>query len=513
MIQRTYHYLCRARWLYVLALLAACGYVLRAWPAIHNGDVSEYTVTTVAIANHGTPDVRLADLEEAERRLPWMKDGFAEIDSDLRHQPGMVHLPFAKGRGDAVYSIHYFAFSALAAVPFKLLPLVRLDAFKCYLALNLFFVLMLGLTLRRVLDDNLKAGAALALFLTCGLWSYLCWSSPEVMSAAALLTALLLYCSGAPLRAGVLAAVGAMQNPSIILAFGFLPLLRLALHWQPGRGWRAHLGAAIPDWRHFAALLLGGLLALTAPLWNWIQFGTFSIIAQQFTRADLFTLARLHSLFFDLSQGMILGVPALLVLLLCWVRRSDNGWRILLAGAALTLAMALPALTVINWNSGAQGVMRYAVWGAMPLLAIMVWMLGQRRRWMLALAPVLAVQFYVTHKLQLFRYVEFSPLAVRVMVHAPHWYNPDPELFAERVKHSDSYVDPREPQTFYYKGRPIKTLYHPETPEGVRALCGEGRTPSADNDMHDIDHGWRYINGPVKCQALPASAPVVATGG
>lgn len=511
MMLRFYTFLLKSRWPYALALTAAFVYALLAWPAVHNGDVSEYTVTTVALANHATPDVRLSDLEEAQRRLPWMKDGFAEIDSDLRHQPGVVHLPFAKGRGDAVYAIHYFAYSALAVAPFKLLPLVGLDAFKCYLALNLFFVLLLGLTLRRVLDDNLKAAAALGLFLYCGLWSYLRWSSPEVVSAAALLMALLLYGSGAPLRAGLLVAIGAMQNPSIILAFGFLPLLRLALNWQAGRGWRAHLRAAIPDGRHFAGLLLGGLLALSAPLWNQIQFGTPSIIGQQFTRPDLFTAARLHSLFFDLSQGMIIGVPALLVLLLAWAARQ--GWRPLLVCAALTLAMALPALPVINWNSGAQGVMRYAVWGAMPLLGAFVWLLRERRRWLLAVLPVLALQWFVTGALERFRYVEFSPLAVRVMVHAPRWYNPDPELFGERVKHTDSYIDSREAYTFSYKGRAAKSLYHPATPESVRALCGAGLTPSADNDVQDVNHGWRYINGPVKCQPLPVSAQAAPAGG
>ena len=511
MMLQACRYLRSARWLYMLGLLAACGYALLRWPPVHNGDVIEYTLTTVAMANHGTPAVRLSDLQEVGQRLPGLKDALANLDSEIRRQADPLQLPFARGQGGAIYAIHYFSYSALAAVPFKLLPLVGLDAFKCYLALNLFFVLLLGLTLRRVLDDNFKAAAALLLSLTCGAWAYLQWSSPEVVSATALLMALLLYCHGAPLRAGLLAALGALQNPSIVLAFGFLPLLRLAVHRQAGRHWRAQLRVAIPDRRHGAALLLGGLLALTAPLWNLIQFGTPSIIAAYFTRADLATPARLHSLLFDLSQGMLIGVPALLPLLLAWAWRQ--GWRALLVCAALILAMALPALPVINWNSGAQGVMRYAVWGAMPLLAALVWLLRERRRWLLALLPVLVAQCLVSNALARFRYVEFSPLAVGVMAHAPRWYNPDPELFGERVKHSDSYIDAREAYIFRYQGRVAKSLYHPATPASVRALCGAGRTPSADNDVQDLNHGWRYVNGPVRCQPLPAVAPVAAAGG
>lgn len=500
-----------SRWLYALVLLAVVVYKLLTWPAIHNGDVSEYTVTTVALANHATPEVRLSDLDETLRRLPFMKDALAEIQNDLRHQPGVVHLPFAQGQGGAAYAIHYFAYSALAVVPFKLLPLAGLDPFKCYLALNLFFVLLLGLTLRRVLDDNFKALAAFGLFLTCGLWGYLRWSNPEVVSAAALLMGLLLYGSGAPLRAGLLVAIGAMQNPAIILTFGFLPLLRLAQHWPADGDWRARLRVAIPDARHLAGLLLGALLALSAPLWNLIQFGTLSIIGREFTRPYLATAARLHSLFLDLSQGMVIGVPALLVLLLIWAWRQ--GWRTTLLCAALTFVIALPALPVINWNSGAQGVMRYASWGAMPLLAAMVWQLRERRRWLLAVLPVLVVQCAVSEALQGFRYVEFSPLAIRVMVHAPHWYNPDPELFAERARHIDSYIDEREAYSFVYKGRAAKSLYHPATPESVQMLCGAGLTPAAGNDVQDVNHGWRYINGPVTCQPLAAPVQAAATGG
>ena len=170
-------------------LFAVCAYVVHSWIPIHNGDVAEYTLTTLAVANHGTPDVRLSDLREGQRRLPELATAYSEIDKDIQQQPGGVHLPFAKGLGEKIYAIHFFAYSALAAIPFKLLPLAGLDPFKCYLVVNIGFVALLGLALRRALGDNLKAACALGLFLTCGVWSYLRWTSPEVMSAAALLHA------------------------------------------------------------------------------------------------------------------------------------------------------------------------------------------------------------------------------------------------------------------------------------------------------------------------------------
>ena len=492
-------------------LFAVCAYVVHSWIPIHNGDVAEYTLTTLAVANHGTPDVRLSDLREGQRRLPELATAYSEIDKDIQQQPGGVHLPFAKGLGEKIYAIHFFAYSALAAIPFKLLPLAGLDPFKCYLVVNIGFVALLGLALRRALGDNLKAACALGLFLTCGVWSYLRWTSPEVMSAAALLSALLFFCSGAPLRAALLAAMGALQNPSILLAFGFMPLLRLALQ-QPGQQpWRARLADAMLGWRGTAALALGATLALAAPLWNQIHFGVPSIIALHFTSPQLFSLERLHSLFFDLSQGMVIGVAAMVALLLAWSwadRKSDaGGVRLLAACMLVTLALILPALPVINWNSGAQGVMRYAVWAAMPLLFALVWRLRQREgwRWIPLMMVTLGLQIGITVALERFRYVEFSPLAKRVMEHAPDFYNPEPELFAERITQRDEYFNELEVYTFSYKGAVTKTLYHTGSAAVITKLCGAGRELSPDNRVIDTTRGWRYINGPVRCVQAAAA--------
>lgn len=512
--------LLRSSRFFTAALLALFAYLLHSWVPIHNGDIAEYTLTTVALASHGSPDVRPDDVRQARLLAPGLAPAYAQIDEELRGQPGEVHLPFAKGLGGRVYAIHFFAYSALAAVPFKLLPLAGIDPFKCYLALNLACVVMLGLALRRLFGDNLKAACALGLFLTGGVWAYLRWTSPEVMSAAALLTALILFCTGAPLRAGLLAALGALQNPSIILAFGFMPLLRLALaqaqQGQPGQQgqapqpWRARLADAVQGRRGAAGLALGGVLALGAPLWNQIQFGVPSIIGQVFTRPYLFNLSRLHSMFLDLSQGMLIGIPAIAVLLLAWGwsgRRRDaglpaadggNATRLAAACAAMTLALVLPALPVINWNSGAQGVMRYAVWASMPLLFALCWQLRARRgwRWLPPVLAVLALQVGVTRALGDFRYVEFSPLARRVMEHAPGLYNPDPELFAERITHRDEYYNESDIYIYRYKGVATKALYHTGNSGVAAALCGPGRALAADNDIVDATLGWRYLNRP-----------------
>lgn len=497
--------------LYAAALLLLAGWLLLRYSPIHNGDIAEYTLTTVAFANHGTPAIRPDDLRETLAALPDMAGAYAWLSTDLAEQHAKLSMPFAYGRDGGIYAIHFFAYSALAAPAYKLLPLLGLPAFKCFQVVNLALLLVLGLALRRLFGDNLKAALGLALFISCGSWPYLRWTSPEVMSAAALLSALALFCSGAPLRAGLLAALGALQNPSILLALPLMPLLRYAAldaaaRHAAGQGWRQRLATALQGRRGLLCLGLGIALSLLAPLWNQWQFGVPSLIAAMFTGAGFASLTRLHSLFFDLSQGMVIAIPALLLLLAAWglARRPDDGGAPLLLPACmlLTLLMALPALPVINWNSGAQGIMRYAVWDAMPLLFAALWQLRTRRGWLPAVLLVLMVQAPVSWLLERYVYVDFSPMATYVLRHAPQWYNPEPEIFAERSRHRDEYFDEPEIYSFSYQGRVTKTLYHAATQARLRKLCGPDAELAPDNHYVDTTRGWRYINGAVRC--LPA---------
>ena len=63
------------RWRFPLLLvLALCG-LLSMYEPYYGGDVVEYTVATVAIADHGSPDIRLGDIARVRALLPGM---FAE---------------------------------------------------------------------------------------------------------------------------------------------------------------------------------------------------------------------------------------------------------------------------------------------------------------------------------------------------------------------------------------------------------------------------------------------------
>lgn len=487
-----------ARFGAALALLLAL--LVAATRPIQYGDFPEYALTTVALASHASPDIRQGDIDTARALLPEFAGTLGVLEQGMRAQAQVPLSGFFRGNDARTYAIHFFAYPALAAAPFRLLRALGAPPFKCFQVVNAALVFALGLALYRLFGSARRAALGLAAFALCGGMLYWQWSSPECMSAAALLAALALYAGGAPLAAGLLAGLGAMQNPPLVLFAAFAPLLRLCLAWRRGAGLAANLRAAWTRPWLLGAAATAALFALPV-LFNLYAFSTPSIIARGATSAALVSLNRLHSFFFDLNQGVLVGVPALAaaLALLAWRARARD--RAVVAGSlAFAVALALPALSSQNWNSATAGMMRYALWGAMPLLFAFLWLLRGRARWPAALlALVLAAQAGAMAHARRYTELQFSPLARAVLARAPGWYNPDPEIFYERVAHAESYPMPEKTYTYAVDGVPVKTLYNLRNPGAATALCGPGRTLAPDNRSVEADMGWRYINGPVRC--------------
>jgi hypothetical protein len=473
--------------LLLLALAALCALTKVGF----GGDVLEYTVTTVAVANHGSPDLRLEDFARTKALAPHLTNAFAPIEQDIRNQVRDVYPAFARGRDGKVYMLHFFGYPALAALPFGLLDKLGFPPFKAFQVINYAAIFALGLALRRFFGSELKAWFGLVLFFACGGILYFNWSSPETLSAACLLAGLLLFLSGAPVAGGLLGGLAAMQNPSIVAFFGFAPLLKFFLRRQPGVRLRDMF--TVHD---IIGLAAGAVLFALPPLFNLWQFGVPNLIAKRFSDPGLMGIPRLVSFYFDLNQGMVLGMPAVVAALLPWRRRPVLPVLCLL----FSLALALPTLAVLNWNSGAIGMMRYALWAAMPILLALLLRLRAAPRLPLGLAAalLLAQAAAMVHALS-YEFNEFSPLARQVLAHAPGWYHPEPEIFAERMAHNDNYIEKDKVYAYRPKGLPAKILFHPSNPTLDETLCGPGATLGPGNRITNSAYGWRYLDGEIHC--------------
>lgn len=485
-----------------LALLLAALTGLTS-PSIQ-GDVVEYSLNTIGLASHGSPEIRLDDIARGRELLPWLDGPYNWLEQDLRENRAKVFPAFARGLDGQVYAVHFWGYTALAAGPFKLLEAAGLAPFKAFVVVNLAAVFVLGLALNRMFGSPQKALLGVALFMLCGGALYFRWSSPECMSAALLLAGLAFYTSGAPLAGAVAAGVAGLQNPTIVFFFGFAPLLHLALAWDASRSLRANV-AHVMQRRYILGLAAGMAVYAIAPLANLVQFGVPNIIAKLYSDPGLVDLVRLHSFFFDLNQGMVIGIPGLLAALAFWGwRRNPAGTgraaAVLAVALMFTLALAVPALAVLNWNSGAAGIMRYAFWSSMPLLFVFLHRLSVRAAWPAGvLVAVMLAQGVAMIHAHGYGYIEFSPLARWVMRNVPSMSHPEPEIFAERAGRNDDYIHPSKIYVRMHNGVPAQTLYNASHPGIEQQLCGAGGKLAAGNRIVESARGWRYIDGPVRC--------------
>jgi len=464
-----------------------------------SGDFFEYGVTTIAIARHGTPDVRVDDAALAAALSP--ETGYRDLFLAMRDgiaRGEQVPMPGLYRGKDGMFTIHFFAYPALVALPFRVLMDVgAANPFKAFQLVNFAALWLLGLVMFRFFGSGRRAFAALALVLASGGILYRNWCSPEMVTAAALLAGMMLFVLGRPLVGGLLAGVAAMQNPSLAFFSVFAPLFAVlyARSEQHSGRW--------PGWGPLlAGAALQGTLALLPFAFGQWQWGTPSIIAQYSTDRQFVGLERLHSYYFDLNQGMILAVPGILVLLAGVFPQRQR--RLALAAALLTvlfmLGLALPTLSAVNWNAGGKGVMRYAFWGAVPLLFLALSWLRSRAQWpRVLLGMVFVLQAGAMAHARQYEYTQFSPLARYVLDHAPAFYDPDPEIFFERSRNADGSMDPSGVAVYPGQGPARKVLFNTAGGHADRLLCPAGRRLSADLPVVELRGGWRYLNGAPAC--------------
>ncbi len=475
------------------------------------GDIHEYALTMVALERHGTPDLQPHDIAVGRSIVPTSKPQFDLLDQQLA-EGKKVLFAYAHGRNDKLYAIHFFGYPLMAVLPYKVLKLADRNPMRAFQAVNAAFILILALSLFRLYRSEWKALLVTGLFLLAGGILYFPWTSPEIVSAAGLLAGLVLFCSGAPVRGALLAGIASQQNPTILAFFGFAPLMLLCLQYQRETGLRQNVLALLT--RQNVIAMAAGLAVFAMPIaWNLVEFGVPNVIAAHFSDPANMSLIRLVSFYFDLNQGMIIGIPGVLLMLCLWGMRGVRRQQVLLGIALLfTLALALPALSVYNWNSGATGLMRYAFWAGMPLLFVLAWRLHQHATWpAVPLGALLLVQAVAMASAASYTNMHLSPLAQLVLDKAPRWYHPEPEIFIERTGHHDSYYWPSEVYVHSVGGKPVTTLYNADFPGADERLCGKGHGVARDNDMVESDRGWRYVHGPVRC-TLGGDALVAVRG-
>jgi hypothetical protein len=493
--------------LFATTVLGLAGHNVRP-----RGDGFEYVLMAAAFAIHATPDVRAADTAWVAASEPRLGGVMRQVQRGMASHETSILGSIQQAPSGRYYSFHFWFYSLLAAPFLWAVQAVGLTPLLALPLINATAVLAASFYALRVLPGRARFWLPIA-FLLSGTTYYLHWSGPEALTASAALVSALAAMLGRPGHAILAAGLASTQNPGavslVVLIVGWWFLLRR----DPTNALFASEPLRRFDRGSVACALGGGLLALLSPLFFLLTFGEPSLIAKQTIDLTLATPPRLFSLLFDLNQGLIVGIPGLVLGFgiaagVVFHLRSVSEKRLLYAslalGAMTSLFAALPSLGTVNWNSGCSVFMRYAYWTSMPLL---VSVLGVTARLSdgvrlsvagpAALVQALSLGVYGVSGTSA-AYTRPGPAARFVMTHFPAFYNPEPEIFFERSLGREAPPTAYAAVAWPDKKHPTKILVTRPGPITWPELCGGDEFDAA--SIARTARDTRYLNGPFQCR-------------
>ena len=352
-----------------------------------------------------------------------------------------------------------------------------------------------------------------SLFLLTGTTYYIWWSHPEVFTASLILLGLMLASDKRYGLAMLTSALAATQNPPIIFLLIFFAVKSL-LGDNPMRFDGFSFKAVINNnRRNFIVILVTLCIAIFPVVFFKMTLGVPNpIAAAGATFISLISVSRLFSLYFDLNLGMIvaapgvfLGITSLIFLIMLRGWKTDRPVAIfaqilpLIIGISLSVTMALPALTTINWNHGHSVFSRYAYWLAIPIIFGFVTSLANlSRRISIGLSiTVVVIQLATVTYYDLWGknwrsdYLTFKPIANYVLQNHSGLYNPIPEIFVERLRHREGMpsIIEHQNQVFIYpeKGDPTKILLPSSLAKLIHGTCPNIL-------MNRTEGDWSYLS-------------------
>ncbi|MDO8736108.1 MAG: hypothetical protein Q7K29_03395 [Thermoleophilia bacterium] len=347
------------------------------------------------------------------------------------------------------------------------------------------------------------------------LW-YLDWPNPEIFSYSLIVVSIAFFSSKKFSLAVFFAAFSSIQNPPVIILMAFFLIYGVADVMRS------------KQWVKAGVLALATLPAFAPMVFYYINYGTPNLIYKVGSASfSLISFQRTTSFFFDLNQGMMLYIPGIFILFTFllfrnWRRKDWLAYEI----AVVLLLMALMAETTTNWNSDAEGIMRYAVW----MLPLLIWGVVEgyeltRKADRIMLGAVLLTQLIIVFTFPIWFiakkenlsdppiYVKNNYLAAYLLDSHPSLYNPVPEIFTERTlnKEVDSSRADILPVIYFRTDGTVTKILTDYA--GLEGLSSHGDVDAAflqrEKDSHRGDTGVFYIDlSPGEMQFVAQDKPL-----
>lgn len=477
-----------------------------------DGDGYEYFLTTHAFYNHGSPEIKSSDVmdyidlpNESGRKPFVLREILVRLNSYIQNEKPVAVMGFYPTADGKFYAMHFWIYSILAVPFYAVLKFFNFNPVWAFGFLNLSFAGAVFAYLKYAIPDYQRQ--AFTLFFVMGTVFYLPWTGPEVMGASCVFIACIAILRAEIALALFMCGLGASQNPSIIFMMPLAIGYGILINQWPQFAYFDKTPSS-PSWRNCFMALSGIVVGLMSYVFFELEFHTPSVIAQYDIYPSLISKDRLFSLFFDLNQGMVVGLPGLMCALVPGFLIANSLQRIRWLVAAfllmvITLVMAVPTLSTGNWNPGGLVMLRYNYWLGMPLLVLLI--LGlmlipqARAKFILGVALLLQGIVFLGQAFEKSSNTQHTPLARWVLKNFPYFYNPEAEIFYERSIGSEKPYTIDLEYLYESEGHPLKLLRHWSNSSGERTtLCPVGSLLQGD-DIREVGQGWQYYHPPFRC--------------
>lgn len=468
------------------------------------GDGQEYVLTTEAICNHLTPDVRASDVESFKAKFDkvygWDKyylretqdyqiEAFKRDNHPFKGNIGGLY--FAKDK--SWYSQHFFLYSYINAPAYLLFS--KSNPIRPFYFMNAILVLLacyfiLFKTPFSLINSVL---AALCFCFSSAYW-YLNWEHTEILSMSLVTISLIVFFNKRNFASLVIMALACMQTQPLNLLFGFMSLMVLLSN-----------GLNV---KNLVKVFATGLITLIPSLFYFLKFDTTNIIKDAgFLDTMYITFNRVSGFFFDFNQGMILTIPLILLVYVIVIakkyitiiknRRVDD---LSVFIPFVLIAITAAVSTMGNWNHGMAIINRYASWMSCVVIIHLFYMINEWKHEIGKL--VLYNYFFCTQCITTLYHQQFNefdwssgfntPLAKWAYTYHPGLYNPDPVIFAGRLRIQLS--EENSPIIYFRNRAPKKIMVHRKHINKLRDYgVTEASLERIKNDI-SYNYDWGYIN-------------------
>ncbi len=423
------------------------------------GDGVEYILTTEAFANHFSPDLRVNDIEKYKKFHDKYKpelhkeeiyNEIIKFIEDASKPMENIH-GFYLAENGKVYSYHFWLYS-LITVPVRLfLEHAHLDFTYCFVITNYLLLLLVLLLLFKAKNIDYYSKVWLAVFITISpIFWYLHWPHPEAFTSLMVFASIVLFIDKKQYLSIFLMSLACTQNPPL-----FIPILIMISFTIKDQGLNIR--------NILYAGLSSGIIILPS-IFYYYHFSSPNLIVNSgFLSKDYITLNRLFSFFFDLNQGMVLGINLVLILsFFIFIYRLLKKKTTFIDYMYISVfLMAYFYLQMRNWSHGMSVINRYAVWNSVFIIVFVVWVILQYNSkykhillFVLLVAQSISIYYFSNTRQFDWSSTSHNKIALWFLDNYPEWYNPEPNIFQVRTNKANlSYTE-----TVIIHNRPDSTI-------------------------------------------------------